>query len=44
LAEARWNAKKEKNFAEADRLRGEMQSAGWQVKDTPDGFELSPNQ
>jgi orotidine-5'-phosphate decarboxylase len=37
-------ASKEKNFAEADRLRGEMQSAGWQVKDTPDGFELSPNQ
>ena len=42
MAEARWQAKKEKNFAEADRLRNEIQSAGWQIKDTPGGFEILP--
>ena len=41
MAEDRWAAKKEKNFAEADRLRDAIQSAGWQVKDTPEGFELT---
>tara|TARA_R100000027_G_scaffold50114_3_gene38781 strand:+ start:7603 stop:9036 length:1434 start_codon:yes stop_codon:yes gene_type:complete len=42
MAEARWAAKKEKDFAEADRLRNEISEAGWLVKDTPDGFELTP--
>ncbi|GMI26236.1 hypothetical protein TeGR_g5499 [Tetraparma gracilis] len=42
LAEARAEAKKGKDFGEADRLRGEIEAAGWAVADTPGGsFELS---
>jgi cysteinyl-tRNA synthetase len=40
LAEARWQAKKSKNFAESDRLRGEIAARGFVVKDTKDGFAL----
>jgi len=41
-AAARWEAKKAKDFAGADRLRDEIQDAGWQIKDGPGGYELSP--
>ena len=42
LAEARWQAKKEKNWAEADRLRKEIASHGWQMEDGVDGWKLTP--
>ena len=41
LAEKRWQAKKEKNFALSDSLRDEIQSKGYLVKDTRDGYEIS---
>ncbi len=37
LVELREKARKEKNWAESDRLRDEIDSAGWTVRDTPDG-------
>jgi cysteinyl-tRNA synthetase len=40
LASARHKAREEKNFPEADRLRGEIESAGYLVEDTPRGFTL----
>ncbi|MCU0427518.1 MAG: cysteine--tRNA ligase [Candidatus Kapabacteria bacterium] len=40
LAEARWQAKRTKNFAESDRLRGEIAALGFVVKDTKDGYTL----
>lgn len=40
-AEARWAAKKSRDFATADRLRDEILQAGWQIKDGPEGFELT---
>lgn len=40
MAEARMEAKREKNFAEADRLREEILSQGWEIRDRKDGFDL----
>ncbi len=40
LAEARFAAKKEKNWAEADRLRAEIAAKGYAIKDTKDGYEI----
>ncbi len=40
LANDRLNAKKEKNFALADQLRAQIQEAGFEIKDTPGGFEI----
>ena len=40
LAEQRWQAKQEKNWAKADELRGEIEKLGYQVKDKKDGFDL----
>ena len=40
LAESRWTAKTAKNWAEADRLRAEIDRAGFTVKDGKDGFRL----
>ena len=37
LVEARVQAKKAKNFAEADRIRGEILAKGYIVEDTPKG-------
>jgi cysteinyl-tRNA synthetase len=42
LADARNTARKAKNWAEADRLRGELQQAGWEMEDRPDGYALKP--
>ena len=41
LAEARFAARKAKNWAESDRLRNELAERGYAVKDTADGYELS---
>jgi cysteinyl-tRNA synthetase len=40
LAQARAAARRAKNWAEADRLRGELQHAGYDVEDKPDGYAL----
>ena len=42
LAEQRVAAREAKNFAEADRLRGEIEAAGWSVRDIDGGFQLVP--
>jgi len=42
LAEQRWAAKKAKDFAAADRLRGEIAAAGWSMLDRKDGYSLEP--
>jgi cysteinyl-tRNA synthetase len=40
LLERRENARKERDFAEADRLRDALAAQGWQVRDSPAGPEL----
>jgi cysteinyl-tRNA synthetase len=40
LAEARADARKARNWAEADRLRAALQDAGYDVEDTPGGYAL----
>lgn len=40
LAEARWQAKQDKDWGEADRLRNELATAGWEIKDNKEGYEL----
>src|SRR5690349_1077802 len=40
LAEQRAEARAGGDFAEADRLRGEIEAAGWEVRDVAGGFEL----
>jgi hypothetical protein len=42
LAERRAEARRKRDFAASDRFRDEIAAAGWQVLDTPDGFELVP--
>ena len=39
-AEARWQAKKNRDFATADTLRAEISSLGYEIKDTKDGYEI----
>ncbi|MDE6597728.1 MAG: cysteine--tRNA ligase [Clostridia bacterium] len=40
LAEKRWQAKQSKNWAEADKLRAELDSLGYVVKDSKDGYTI----
>ena len=40
LAEKRADAKKNRDFATADELRGKIDAAGWTVTDIPGGFKL----
>jgi cysteinyl-tRNA synthetase len=42
LAERRRDARAGGDFAEADRLRGEIAESGWEVRDVGDGFQLVP--
>ncbi len=44
LAQKRADAKKSRDFATADALRGQIDAAGWTVMDTPDGFKLIKKQ
>jgi cysteinyl-tRNA synthetase len=37
LAERRAAARRERDFAAADRLRDELAAAGWEMRDEPDG-------
>lgn len=42
LADARAQARADRDFANADRLRDEIAAAGWVVTDSPDGPVLTP--
>jgi cysteinyl-tRNA synthetase len=42
LAEQRQRARAQRNFAAADRLRDEIATRGWEVRDVAGGFELLP--
>ena len=40
LAQARQEARQRKDWAEADRLRWEVEAQGWIIQDAPDGFKV----
>ncbi len=40
IADARWAARNAKDWAEADRLRGELTALGWAMKDGKEGYAL----
>lgn len=40
LAEQRWQAKQDRDWARSDELRDEIAAAGWVVKDSKDGYEV----
>jgi cysteinyl-tRNA synthetase len=42
LAQRRAAARREGDFAEADRIRDEIEAQGWEVRDVADGFQLVP--
>jgi len=42
LAEERWQAKQQRDFAAADRLRQQLKAAGWLVLDQKEGYSLEP--
>jgi cysteinyl-tRNA synthetase len=42
LARRREDARAQRDFAEADRLRDELRAGGWEVRDSPGGPELIP--
>jgi cysteinyl-tRNA synthetase len=44
LAEARWQARLAKNWAESDVLRGQLTEQGWTVKDGKDTYTLERSQ
>jgi cysteinyl-tRNA synthetase len=42
LAERRQEARAARDFEEADRLRAEIEAAGWEARDVAEGFQLVP--
>lgn len=44
IAEERWQVRLAKDFKESDRLRDEIHSLGFEVKDSKQGYELVPLQ
>jgi cysteinyl-tRNA synthetase len=42
LARQRQEARAARDFDEADRLRDEIEAAGWEARDVSDGFQLVP--
>jgi len=42
LAERRQAAREAQDFEEADRLRAELEAAGWEARDEPGGYRLVP--
>jgi cysteinyl-tRNA synthetase len=42
LAERRMAARTERDFETADRLRAEIEAAGWEMRDEPGGYSLVP--
>ena len=41
LAEKRLDARRNKNWAESDRLREEIAQKGYAIKDTAQGYEIT---
>ena len=41
MAEERWQAKKDRNFAKADELRNKLSELGYEVLDSKDGYKIS---
>jgi cysteinyl-tRNA synthetase len=41
-AHARAAARAARDWPEADRLRAEIEAAGWEARDVADGFQLVP--
>ncbi|MBK6393861.1 MAG: cysteine--tRNA ligase [Betaproteobacteria bacterium] len=44
IADARYAARTAKQWAEADRLRAQLQAAGWEMEDRADGYSLKRGQ
>lgn len=44
MAELRLQAKKDKQFATADLLRGKIEEEGYIIKDTKDGYDIKPKE
>jgi cysteinyl-tRNA synthetase len=44
LSDARELARRDRNYAEADRLRDQIGVLGWEVRDGPGGPELLPTE
>lgn len=42
LAQQRWEAKQRKDWAASDALRLQVDALGWTIKDTKEGFDLTP--
>jgi cysteinyl-tRNA synthetase len=42
LAKRREQARAQRDFEEADRLRAEIEAAGWEARDVAEGFQLVP--
>ena len=40
MAETRWNAKLEKNWAVADEMRNKLTALGYQILDSKDGYQI----
>ena len=40
LAQKRWDAKKDRNFALADEIRKQIDALGYEIKDTRDGYQI----
>ena len=40
MAETRWQAKKDKNWAMADEMRNQITALGYQILDSKDGYEI----
>ena len=43
LLEQREQARRRRDFDTADRMREELRSLGWEIRDGPDGPELIPS-
>ena len=42
LRDAREQARRDRDWAQADRLRDELRALGWEIRDGPEGPELLP--
>lgn len=43
IADERWDARSKKDWARSDAMRDRLAELGWAVKDSPEGYELTPN-